>query len=79
MRSRIIVTVSGGIVEIGDAQNWPEGLELYVVDYDATEGQEDEDVANVNGDCEINCYVGVHSDNGTFVEKVVTEYERLNA
>jgi len=32
--ARIVVTISGGVAEVADSENWPEGLEVFVIDYD---------------------------------------------
>lgn len=50
--SRIVVSVSGGIAEIADAENWPQDLELYFVDYDVDDSDVDSDsITNLNGPC----------------------------
>ena len=47
---RIVVTVSNGIAEVADSENWPEGLELFVVHY------EDGGPYHVNSPCDIAAY-----------------------
>lgn len=32
--SRIVIDVTGGVAEIADSEGWPDGLEIFVVDYD---------------------------------------------
>ncbi|WP_417426709.1 hypothetical protein [Hoeflea sp.] len=76
MSSRIVVTVRGGIAEITDAQNWPDGLELYVVDYDAAECDWSEDMSYIDGECEISCYADFTGKRGIVAEKVAKEYLR---
>ncbi len=48
MKPRIVITVSGGVAEIADSQNWPEGLEIFLVDYD--NGEDDPHATRVDGD-----------------------------
>jgi hypothetical protein len=79
MTSRIIITIKGGVAEVADAQEWPEGLELYIVDYDAFEGDYREDMPDVDGECDISCYIGVGDKCGPFAERVAKEYSRSNA
>ncbi len=79
MTSRIIITIRGGVAEIEDAQNWPKDLELYIVDYDAAEGDYREDMPNVDGECDIACYISVDGERGIFAERVAKEYDRAIA
>lgn len=77
LKSRIIVTVNGGVAELADAENWPKGLELYIVDYDVIEGNDDEEFADVDGECTISCYTDIHRQSVTYAQDVAVEYERL--
>lgn len=36
--TRIIIDVTGGIAEIVDSEGWPDGLELFIVDFDEDNG-----------------------------------------
>lgn len=51
-RSRIAITVNGGVAELADAENWPDGLELYIVDYDNGD-PDDSEASFLNGHCSI--------------------------
>lgn len=31
---RIVIDVTGGVAEIVDSEGWPDGLELFIVDFD---------------------------------------------
>jgi hypothetical protein len=79
LKSRIVITITGGVAELADAENWPSGLELYIVDYDVNEGDYDEDCADVEGDCSIRCYDTIHRVSNSYAQNVAVEYERLNA
>ena len=79
LKSRIVITIIGGIAELADAENWPSGLELYIVDYDVNEGDYDEDCADVEGECSIRCYDTIHRGSNSYAHNVAVEYERLYA
>lgn len=79
LKSRIVITITGGVAELADAENWPSGLELYIVDYDVNEGDYDEDCADVDGECSIRCYDSIHRVSNSYAQNVAMEYERLNA
>jgi len=49
-KPRIVITVRGGVAELDDAENWPEGLELFIVDYD---NDEEDDGAFLDGRCSL--------------------------
>ncbi|WP_306049237.1 hypothetical protein [Oceaniradius stylonematis] len=54
MPQRIVIEVSGGVAETVDAEAWPDGLELFIVDRDNSEGADDEaDLCHVDGPCTI--------------------------
>ena len=38
MKSRIVIEVAGGVAQLADSQNWPEGLDVFIVDRDEDEG-----------------------------------------
>lgn len=79
LKSRIVITITGGVAELADAENWPSGLELYIVDYDVNEGDYDEDCADVEGECSIRCYDTIHRGSNSYAHNVAVEYERLYA
>lgn len=50
---RIAIVVMGGTAFFEDAENWPEGLELYIADYDNGEATPPEQCSHLNGRCTI--------------------------
>lgn len=54
--SRIAITINGGCAELADAENWPAGLELYLIDYDNGEAMEPEECSNLDGRCTVQKY-----------------------
>ncbi|WP_420408673.1 hypothetical protein [Hoeflea sp.] len=49
--ARIAITIRGGVAEVADAENWPSGLELYLVDYDQDDGG-----SHLDGPCSVAKY-----------------------
>ena len=71
---RIVVSIRGGVAEIDDAENWPEGLELYIVDYD-NDDPSDPDTCHVEGPCSIGLMARPTQDmTGHFAAKVAEAY-----
>lgn len=75
-KSVIAVTVSGGLVEIADSINWPEGLELYVADYDVEDFDPD-DLSYVDGHCSLSCYADGEGDSGQFAREITKAYSKM--
>lgn len=72
---RIAITVSGGVAEFADAENWPEGLELYIVDYDCYDTDEEE-LSQVDGPCTISTHTGPDGNmTGHFASKVAEAWQ----
>lgn len=67
--SRVVVTISGGVAEIADAESWPEGLEVYLVDYDQ-DNTPDSECCHVDGKCIIGKQVDGDGSTGHFANKV---------
>lgn len=74
LTSRIVITITGGVAELADAENWPSGLELYIVDYDVN----DDDCADVDGECSISRYESIHRLSNGYAQTVAAEHERFN-
>ena len=73
--SRIAITVSGGVAELADAENWPEGLSLYIVDYDCGD-MDDEELSQVEGPCTISTHTSPYGNmTGHFASKVAEAWQ----
>lgn len=56
IRTRIVISIQGGVAALEAAENWPKGLELYTLDYDDPQPADTDCIDTEFGICSVSSY-----------------------